>query len=268
MANFSILLSPSAEKTSGGNPFAPDMFDYRSSNTFNYFHELNPERRQLINALQDAIESGGDLEALLDLDGDALEHAIDADLALFDAPLMSALDRYSPGILYTSMNFQTLPTGAQRRLLENGVIFSALFGLLRPDDLIPEYYLAADSALPDIPSIMDYWRGPISELLNQRVSGKVVWNLLPDELEGTWEDEHTYSEMIRVRFARDRRGQRTFQDQDSLAGQFINFVVREAAEDLEVVRSWVHPEGYKFHADSEQFDQETRIRQIVFAKRS
>ena len=48
---------------------------------------------------------------------------------------MSALDRFSPGIMYEAMNFQALPTGAQRRLLENGIIFSGLFGLLRPDDL-------------------------------------------------------------------------------------------------------------------------------------
>ncbi|MDX1741634.1 MAG: peroxide stress protein YaaA, partial [Rhodothermales bacterium] len=262
------LLSPSAEKISGGNPFAPDMFDYRSSNTFNYFHELNPERRQLINTLQDAIESDEDLDSLFGLESEALEHAIQSNLALFDAPLMSALDRYSPGVLYTSMNFQTLPTGAQRRLLENGIIFSGLFGLLRPDDLIPEYYLDMNAALPEVPSIKEFWRRPASELLNERVSGKVVWNLLPDHLEDTWEDEHTYAEMIRVRFARDRRGQRTFQDQEALAGQFINLVVREAAEDLELIRTWVHPEGYKFHADSEQFDEETRVRQIVFAKRS
>ena len=268
MANFSILLSPSAEKTSGGNPFAPDMFDYRSSNTFNYFHELNPERRQLINLLQDAIESEEDVEQILGFEGDALEHAIESNLSLFDAPLMSALDRYSPGVLYTSMNFQTLPTGAQRRLLENGVIFSGLFGLLRPDDLIPEYYLDMNATLPAVSKVMDFWRGPISTLLNERVQDKVVWNLLPDDLESTWEDGHTYAEMIRVRFARDRRGQRTFQDQDTLAGQFINFVVREAAEDLEMIRTWVHPDGYKFHADSEQYDEETRIRQIVFAKRS
>jgi hypothetical protein len=100
------------------------------------------------------------------------------------------------------------------------------------------------------------------------LTGKIVWNVLPDSLEDAWTDEHTYSEMIRVRFARDRRGVRTFQDQDSLAGQFVNFIVREAAEDMELLRSWVHPEGYKFHADSEDFDESTKIRQIVFAKRS
>ena len=57
---FSILL-PSAEgKQSGGNPLAPDMFDYRSSNTFNYFSELNPERRTLIDALQAQVEAASE----------------------------------------------------------------------------------------------------------------------------------------------------------------------------------------------------------------
>lgn len=268
MANFSILMSPSADKTSGGNPFAPDMFDYRSSNTFNYFHELNPERRQLISILQETIEAGENLEELFGLEGDELEAAVDANLQLYDAPLMSALDRYSPGVLYTSMSFHTLPTGAQRRLLENGVIFSGLFGLLRPDDLIPEYYLDMNASLPGAKRVKDFWRDAVSPLLNERVRDKIVWNLLPDDLEDVWTDGHTYQEMIRVRFARDRRGQRTFQDQESLAGQFINFVVKEAAEDLEMARSWIHTEGYKFHADSEEYDEATKTRQVVYAKRS
>ena len=51
MASFSILLGPSNAQKEGGNPFAPDMFDYRTSNTFNYYHELNPERRQLIDTI-------------------------------------------------------------------------------------------------------------------------------------------------------------------------------------------------------------------------
>jgi len=267
MANFSILLASSEEKTSGGNPFAPDMFDYRSSNTFNYFHELNPERRRLISLLQDRIEADDKVADLIGLKGDALEAAIQTDLALFDAPLTSALDRYSPGVLYSSMNFQALPTGAQRRLLENGVIFSALFGVLRPDDLIPEYYLNMNAKLRGVKSAKEYWRKAMSPLLNERLADKVVWNVLPDDLEDAWIDQHTYKEMIRVRFARVRKGKRTFQDQNALAGQFVNFVVREAVEDLELVRPWVHPNGYKFHADSEQFDEATKIRQVIFVKR-
>ena len=268
MANFSILLAASMEKKAGGNPFAPDMFDYRSSNTFNYFHELNPERRTLISALHEAMESGKNLKKIIGLAGEALEKAVEVNLELFNAPLMSALDRYSPGVLFSAMNFHGLPTGAQRRLLENGIIFSGLFGILRPDDLIPNYYLDYSSSIPGIGSVSDYWRKRMSGLLNERLHSKYVWNLLPGSYADSWDDEHTYGEMVKVEFAVDSRGKRTFLEEGPLAGQFINFVVKEAAEDLESARVWVHSEGYKFDADAEQFDEETRVRRIVYAKRA
>ena len=75
---FTILL-PSAEgKATGGNPLAPDMFDYRSSNTFNYFSQLNPERRALIDALQAQIRDGSDedLGKLFGVKGDTLQEAV------------------------------------------------------------------------------------------------------------------------------------------------------------------------------------------------
>ncbi len=268
MANFSILLAPSAEKKSGGNPFAPDMFDYRTSNTFNYFHELNPERRHLISALHAELETGQDFEHMLLPDGDALEHAIETNLSIYDAPLMSALDRFSPGVLYNAMNFQALPTGAQRRLLENGIIFSGLFGVLRPDDLIPEYYLDIEAEVQGIGKVSDYWREVMSPLLNERLTAKFVWNLLPDLYASAWNDEHTYKEMVIVKFARRKGGKLTpVADDGPPAGQFINFIVREATEDLEPVRGWTHPEGYKFDMGSEEFDEETKTRHIVLVKR-
>ena len=35
MPDLPVLLSPAAQKQPGGNPFAPYMFDYRTSGTFN-----------------------------------------------------------------------------------------------------------------------------------------------------------------------------------------------------------------------------------------
>ena len=132
MSKITILLPPAEGKTPGGNPFAPDMFDYRSSSTFNYFNDLNPERRKLINQLHEVIDSGEKLESLFGVKGETLEEAIDANRNIYKAPLMSALDRYSPGVMYKAMDFVGLPTGAQRRLLENSIIFSGIFGILRP----------------------------------------------------------------------------------------------------------------------------------------
>ena len=56
MVGFSILLPRAEGKASGGNPFAPDMFDYRTSATFNYFSRLNHARRALIDALHAHID--------------------------------------------------------------------------------------------------------------------------------------------------------------------------------------------------------------------
>jgi len=156
MASFTILLPASEGKQPGGNPYAPDMFDYRASNTFNYFSDLNPDRRTLIDALHEAIEQGEGLEKLFGIKGDYLKQAIEANLKIYNSPLMAALDRYSPGVLYQAMDFASLPTGAQRRLLEHGIIFSGLFGLLRPDDLIPNYRLRMDASLPGIRGMGGY----------------------------------------------------------------------------------------------------------------
>src|SRR5690606_37592454 len=235
MPSFIILLPPAEEKKSGGNPFAPDMFDYRSSNTFNYFSELNPERRRIIDAMHQAIESGADLESIFGVKGTELAEAVQINSEVYSAPLMSALDRYSPGVMYGAMDFAGLPTGAQRRLLENGVIFSGLFGLLRPDDLIPNYRLRMDAVLPGTGRVLAYWRPLVSPLLNRTVEGLMVWNLLPAVHEAAWENGHTYRQMVRVKFFREEGGRRVpvTHGVKALRGQLVNFIVRETPESLD-----------------------------------
>src|SRR5690606_26827194 len=159
--------------------------------------ELNAERRTLIDALQKVIREADDetLEKLFGVKGDALQEAVDADLAIYDSPLMAAIDRYGPGVMYRAMDFASLPTGAQRRLLENGVIVSVHFALLRPDDLIPNSRLTMDATVEGIGQVSRYWRPDVSAQLNARLAGKVVWNLLPGAHEAAWDDAQTYARM-------------------------------------------------------------------------
>src|SRR5690606_30035678 len=190
MADFAILLPGAEAKVAGGNPLAPDMFDYRTSNTFNYCSDLSTELRRLINVVQRAIQESDEaaLEKLFGVRDDVLEEAVRVNLDVFGSPLLAAVDRYGPGVMYASMEFAGLPTGAQRRLLENGVIFSGLFGLLRPDDLIPNYRLKMDAVLPEIGKVASYWRPVLSPVLNQTLRGKFVWDLLPQAHRAAWED--------------------------------------------------------------------------------
>lgn len=268
MPEFSILVPPAEGKQPGGNPLAPDMFDIRASGTFNFFRELNPERKHLMRALEEVVEHGQDLESLFGVKGDALAQAVEANSALFGAPLMASLDRYSPGVMYAAMDFSSLPTGAQRRLLEHTIIFSGLFGLLRPDDLIPYYRLKMDAVLPGIGKVSRYWRPHLSPVLNRIVEGQVVWNLLPAAHQEAWEDAHTYAQMFRVQFARDENGERRILTHGvkPLRGQLVNFIVREGVHSLEGLRAWRAPEGYRLDEDATEHDAETRTSVVVFVR--
>ena len=269
MPNLAILLAPAEGKQPGGNPFAPDMFDYRTSGTFNYFEDLNPERRKLIDALHEILDEHDEdtLADILGLEGPELEEAIRVDAEVYDAPLMSALDRYSPGVMYAAMDFANLPTGAQRRLLENGIIFSGLFGLLRPDDLIPNYRLRMDAELPGIGPVTDYWRPRISPVLADTLEGRFVWDLLPDVHRSAWDDERTYKARALVEF-KDKKGNApSEEDLEVLRGQLVNFVVRETAEDVEELEEWEHPEGYQYSKRASSFDEDTKTWTVVMKKR-
>lgn len=269
MPNFSILLPPSERKISGGNPIAPDMFDYRTSNTFNYFKDLNQERRHLIDTLHSVIRKGEtDLETLFGVKGEALEASVSANLEIYSSPLISALDRYSPGVMYQAMDFPGLPTGAQRRLLEEAIIVSGLFGLLRPDDLIPEYRLRMDAKVPGIGKISQYWKKNLSTELNKTLQGRFLWNLLPKIHEEAWDDAHTYEAMVRVKFVHEMDGElkTVTHDVKPLRGKLVSFIVQETLEDLELFMEWKHPSGYRADESLSSYDEDSKTHSIVMVK--
>ncbi|MEL6616993.1 MAG: YaaA family protein, partial [Bacteroidota bacterium] len=255
----------------GGNPLAPDMFDYRASNTFNYFNELNPERRHLIDALQRQVMAGeaDELEKLFGVKGDTLQEAVDVTGELYRSPLMAAIDRYNPGVMYAAMQFPELPTGAQRRLLENGVIFSGLFGLLRPDDLIPNYRLKMDASVTDVGRVSTYWKPILSEKLNALLTGQLVWNLLPGAHAAAWTDEETYARMFTVKFYREEDGElkAVSHGVKELRGALVHHIVIELPETPEELDEWEAPGGYEVDFGLSEIDEETGGGTIVMVTR-
>lgn len=277
MAGFSILLAPSEGKIPGGNPLAPGMFNRRASDTFNYFSNLNPDRRTLIRALHDALENPDtDLEALFGVKGDYLAEAIEANRTVMDSPLMAAMERYSPGVMYKAIDFASLPTGAQRRLLENGIVFSGLYGLLRPDDLIHNYRLRMDAVLPGIGKVSHYWKPILSPIIDQTVAGKFVWNLLPSVHQDVWTDGATYSGMVQIKFYNEEDGERkaVTHNVKSLRGQLVRFIVQESAESLDPLFAFTDEEetqrraiaGYTIDPEASTWDEETKQGTVVMVK--
>lgn len=269
MPDFAILLAPSEGKAQGGNPLAPDMFDLRAAGTFNYFSDLNPERKRLIAALQRQLREHPDqAEGLLGVKGDLLQEAIRANLTLQGAPRLAALERYGPGVLYQALNFQGLPTGAQRRFLEHTIILSGLFGLLRPDDLIPMYRLKMDASLPEIGRVATYWKKHMSDRLNALLAGRIVWNLLPGIHQDAWDDARTYESCITVNFMHVVNGERKSISHGvkALRGKLAAFIVRDEGASLDNLHEWNAPDGFVFDPEATVHQPELKSISVTFVR--
>ena len=224
----------------------------------------------MISTLQEFVDQGEGVQEFFGVNGETLEEAIEATKGVFDAPLMSALDRYSPGVMYKSMDFAGLPTGAQRRLLENAIIFSGMFGLIRPDDLIPFYKLKMDASLPEIGKVSRYWKPFISPILNKTLEGHIVWNLLPGTHRDAWNDDHSYELMVTVKFFAESGGERKAVTHGTkpLRGQLVNYLVREMIESPDELYEWEHPAGYVYDPEASSTNEETKTTELVLVKKA
>lgn len=94
----------------------------------------------------------------------ARERVLDAlDPALREAPAARAAGVYA-GVLFQALRLPELTAAARRRVL----IFSALWGVVRPGDRIPAYRLPIGARLSAIGPLAAHWRGPLCDTLPDR----------------------------------------------------------------------------------------------------
>jgi cytoplasmic iron level regulating protein YaaA (DUF328/UPF0246 family) len=136
-----LLLPPSEGKTppSEGAPLGPLSHP-----------ALDRPRERVLNALI-RLCAGREKrarEALGLSAGQAGEVARNAGLR--DAPAAPAREVYT-GVLYERLGLADLPA-------DGVLIFSALWGVVRPDDRIPAYKLSMGAKLPRLPGLASFWR--------------------------------------------------------------------------------------------------------------
>lgn len=86
---------------------------------------------------------------------------IDHNAALFSAPTMAAVDRYT-GVLYDALDAASLDAAARRWMNAHVWIHSAPFGPVAALDAIPTYRLAAGTSLPGIAPLRRHWASATS----------------------------------------------------------------------------------------------------------
>jgi len=85
------------------------------------------------------------------------------DPVLRAAPTAAAMKVYT-GVLYQALGLPELPGTARRRAL----IFSGLWGVVRPGDRIPGYKLPVGEKVPGLGPLAAHWRGPLRDALPDR----------------------------------------------------------------------------------------------------
>lgn len=186
-----ILLPPSEGKASSH----PD--DRRSDAGLATFShdamawDLRVPRERARTALARAMRRrAADRQQLLGVKGAALALSTDANRSILTAPTMPAIERYT-GVLYTELAVATLDAEARRRLDEQVVIMSGLWGALSPTDPIPDYRLKMGATIEGLvrgspakrTRLSAFWRPYLQALAAAQGWGErgLMWNLLPDE---------------------------------------------------------------------------------------
>ena len=69
------------------------------------------------------------------------------------------------GVLYEALDAQSLNARTRIKLHKSVAISSALFGLVRPLDLIPAYRLSGNSTVTGLPSLAQVWRDAAAKVI-------------------------------------------------------------------------------------------------------
>jgi cytoplasmic iron level regulating protein YaaA (DUF328/UPF0246 family) len=166
---------------------------------------------------------------------------------------MPAIDRYS-GVLYGALDQRSMSARDRRRLSEQVLIFSGLFGLVAPQDPIPLYKLKMGASLEGPGKLSTFWRPLLDEHLGVATARRTVWNLLPHEHAAAWSGpvEGAGTREIVVRFLDDveRGGERRLVTVSHwnklLKGALVRHVIAHQLSDPEGLAEFRHPEGYRF----------------------
>lgn len=188
-----LILLPPSEGKSGPKRGRP--LDLASLS----FAELNPARSQVIDALAE-LSSGPDALERLGV-GASLADEVRANAELASVPTARA-DAVYTGVLFDALSPATLSATGRRRAAASIVIFSALFGALRPGDRIPPYRLNGTAHLGGLGTPTSFWRGRLDAVLPAD-------RLVIDCRSSTYAPMWTPDAALAVRVFRQQEGRRT-----------------------------------------------------------
>lgn len=189
-----ILLPPSEGKAQPARGRALDLA------TLGY-PSLSDARGVMLDALV-AASARDDADARFGV-GEGLRDVVARNVHIRSLPTAAAGSIYT-GVLYDALDLASLDVAQRRRANRRLVIFSALFGVVRPTDRIPAYRLSADVTLPGVGAVASFWRGELARVLAPPRTGLIV-----DCRSSTYATMWRPAGAVGVRVLREEAGKRT-----------------------------------------------------------
>ncbi len=157
---------------------------------------------------------------------------------------LPAIERYR-GVLYKELDAATLRGTSRRRLNRNVLTVSGLWGLAAPTDPIPHYKLKMSASVPPLGKLSTWWRPHLTAALVPRISGAVVWDLLPNEHAAAvqWSDLQP-RQRVTVQFL-DRSGRTVSHWNKLLKGSIVRWLLETGETDPLALEGFTHPQGYR-----------------------
>ena len=135
------------------------------------------------------------------------------------------------------------------------LIFSGLWGVIAPDEPIPDYKCKMGASLAPLGKLATWWRPRLAELLEARSAGRTVWNLLPGEHDAAYAPSTTARRVLRVRFLDDvaRHGTRELVAVNHwnklLKGSLVRHLLATQLTGPDGLEEFAHPQGYVYRPD-------------------
>jgi cytoplasmic iron level regulating protein YaaA (DUF328/UPF0246 family) len=195
-----ILLPPSEGKAaaSDGPVLALDSLS---------FPELTRTRTRVLDGL---IRVSGQRNALSVLGvAPGLAPQVERNTSLREAPTQAAARVYT-GVLYEALGLETLPAAARARAEHSLVIFSALFGVLRPTDAIPAYRLSMDVELARMGPLARLWRRVLDPAITTAAGDGPIIDCRSSTYAAAWRPTRELADRVmHVRVLQELAGRRT-----------------------------------------------------------
>jgi uncharacterized protein len=171
------------------------------------FPELTAPRDQLVELL---VAASGRPDAAERLGvGASLMAEVAANLRLRAAPTMP-VSKVFTGVLYDALDLPRLEPAARRRAAHQVLVFSALWGALRPGDRIPPYRLSIGADLPQVGPLAAWWRPHLAAPLAEAAGAGLVLDCRSAGYAAMWTPHGEQAERwVAVRVVREVAGRRS-----------------------------------------------------------